>query len=292
MRLMVRGSLLARCLLLASAASPAFAGDIDNSWLRGSSSFPADPPTYRRWGGLYGGGQVGADIHSSQYTDNGNAMVSSLVAQDPILVFEGAPTLSDLARRNITGLSYGGFFGYNYQIDDTVLGVELNFNGTGMDAGMGSAAARTATSACPSPPIPGGNTCQITVNASNAATGTLADYGTVRVRGGWAYGSFLPYVVVGVAVGWVNSVQTVNVGYSGAITAGPNVGQNIGPQSYTDTAVNRARTAVGFSAGLGVDYALYQNVFLRGELEYLQFGTIGPINVNAISVRTGLGLKF
>ena len=305
MRLLVRGLLLALDLLLAGAllpagallfagaASPALAADIDNSWLRGSSSFPADPPTYRRWSGVYAGGQVGADVHSSQYADNGNAMVSSLLARDPILVFEGAPALSDLARRNITGLSYGGFFGYNYQIDDTVLGVELNFNGTGINAGMGSAAARTTTSVCPTPPLPGGgNTCQITVNASNAVTSTLNDYGTLRVRGGWAYGSFLPYVVVGVAVGWINSVQTVNVGYSGIITVGPNAGQNIGPQSYSDTVVNRARTAVGFSAGLGVDYAVYQNVFLRGEFEYLQFGAIGPINVNAMSVRTGLGMKF
>jgi outer membrane immunogenic protein len=64
------------------------------------------------------------------------------------------------------------------------------------------------------------------------------------------------------------------------------------PKNYSDTAVNREKTAVGFSAGLGVDYALSRNVFVRGEFEYLQFGTIGPINVNAIGVRTGLGMKF
>ena len=287
MRLLVGG------LLLASAAASAFAGDIDNSWLRGSSSFPADPPTYRRWSGIYGGGQVGMDIHSIQYSDNGNARIANLGTTDPILVAAGgAPTLSDLARRNITGLSYGGFAGYNYQIDDTVLGLELNFSSTTMHAGMAGAASRTSAFTCPTPPIPAGNTCQVTVNASNAVTTTLADYGTLRFRAGWAYGSFLPYVLVGVAVGWANSVQTVDAGYSGVITAGPNAGQSIGPQSYNDTVVNRAKTPVGFSAGLGVDYAFYPNVFIRSEFEYLKFGSIGPINVNAMSLRTSLGMKF
>jgi len=269
MRLLVHG------LLLASTASPALAADIDNSWLRGSSSFPADPPVYRHWNGAYGGGQVGLDFHSIKFNDNGNTMIANLVAADPILVAAGAPSLNDLARRNANGLSYGGFIGYNYQIDDTVLGLELNLNGSGVN--VRTSGAKTATGACPasppSPAIPGGNTCQITVNASNAVTGTIADYGTFRVRGGWAYESFLPYVVVGIAVGRINSVQTVNVNYSEDITAGPNVGQNFARASYTDTSVNRGKAAVGFSGGFGVDYLLYQNVFLRGELEYLQFGT-------------------
>ena len=278
MRLLVHG------LLLASAASPALAADIDNSWLRGSSSFPADPPAYRRWNGVYGGGQVGVDFHSMQFNDNGNAMIANLAATDPILVAAGgAPILSDLARRSASGLSYGGFIGYNYQIDDTVFGLELNLNGSGLTVGTGTGRGKSAS------PVVGGNTYQLLVLASNAVTGALAEYGTARVRGGWAYGSFLPYVVVGVAVGRVDYVQTVNVSYSGIVTAGP--GPNVN-QSYTATAVNHGKAAVGFSAGLGFDYALYQNVFLRGELEYLQFGLVGPTNLNATSLRTGVGVKF
>ena len=281
MRLLVRG------LLLAWAASPAFAGDIDNSWLRGSTSFPADPPTYRRWSGAYGGGQIGLDSHSLQFNDNGNARITTLVDADPILAVARAPILGDLERSDARGLSYGGFIGYNYQIDDTVLGLELNLNGSNINARTGSA--KTATGAlCPNAAAP----CTITVNASNAATDSLNEYGTLRVRGGWAYGSFLPYVVVGVAVGWVDSVQTVNVNFSES--------NNPAAASYSDTANNHGKIAVGFSFGLGVDYAVYQNVFLRGEFEYLQFGDIGHansnatslLNLNAMSLRTGLGLKF
>jgi outer membrane immunogenic protein len=286
MRRLVRG------LLLAGVTSPVFAADIDNSWLRGSSGFPADPPSYRRWNGAYGGGQVGADFHSFQFTDNGNAAVASMVATDPILVATGAPILSDLRRRTASGLSYGGFAGYNYQIDDVVLGLEFNLNGSGLNVAARSAGTKTSTVVCPNPPIAGGNTCQITVNAANDWTGALTDYGTLRARGGWAYGSFLPYVVVGLAVGRVNAVQTVNVNYSGIITIGPNAGQNVGPQSYTTTNVSHGKAAVGFSAGLGIDYALYQNVFLRGEFEYLQFGAVGSANLNVTSLRTGVGVRF
>lgn len=277
--------IFAHGLLLASAASSALAADIDNSWLRGSSSFPADPPAYRRWNGIYGGGQVGLDFHSIQFSDNGNATVATLVGLNPILTAAGASTLGDLARSNASGLSYGGFVGYNYQIDDTVLGLELNLNGSGVNVGASGSAWKSAS------PVVAGNTYQLNVLTSNAVTGTLADYGTARVRGGWAYGSFLPYVVAGLAVGRIDYVQTTNVSYSGTITAGPGVGQNVN-QSFTAAAVNHGKAAVGFSAGLGFDYAVYQNVFLRGEVEYLQFGTIGSVNLNATSMRSGVGVKF
>ena len=48
----------------------------------------------------------------------------------------------------------------------------------------------------------------------------------------------------------------------------------------------------GFSAGLGIDYALASNIFLRGEVEYLQLGSPNDIKLNTTSIRTGMGLKF
>ena len=85
MRLLFRGLLLAHCLLLAGLASPAIAGDLDNSWLRGSSSFPADPPSYRRWNGFYGGGQVGADFRGVDFRSAPGSAITNIMAQDAIL---------------------------------------------------------------------------------------------------------------------------------------------------------------------------------------------------------------
>ena len=38
------------------------------------------------------------------------------------------------------------------------------------------------------------------VTTSNTVTTKLLDFGTARIRGGWAYGDFLPYVTVGLSV--------------------------------------------------------------------------------------------
>src|SRR5258708_96003 len=43
----------------------------------------------------------------------------------------------------------------------------------------------------------------------------------------------------------------------------------------------------GYVAGLGLDYALTQNLFLRGEFQYIQFGAPDNIRLSASSVRSG-----
>jgi opacity protein-like surface antigen len=48
----------------------------------------------------------------------------------------------------------------------------------------------------------------------------------------------------------------------------------------------------GFSLGGGLDWALTQNVFLRGELEYVQFAPISNISVYIVNARAGAGFKF
>jgi outer membrane immunogenic protein len=48
----------------------------------------------------------------------------------------------------------------------------------------------------------------------------------------------------------------------------------------------------GFSVGGGLDWALTQNVFLRGEFEFIQFAPIAGINVPIVNARAGAGFKF
>jgi opacity protein-like surface antigen len=48
----------------------------------------------------------------------------------------------------------------------------------------------------------------------------------------------------------------------------------------------------GFSAGGGLDWALTQNIFVRGEFEFVQFAPITNISVAIISGRVGAGYKF
>ena len=48
----------------------------------------------------------------------------------------------------------------------------------------------------------------------------------------------------------------------------------------------------GISVGGGLDWALTQNFFLRGEFEFIQFAPIANINVPVVGARVGAGFKF
>jgi len=344
MRLLVCG------LLLAGVASPAFAGDIDNSWLRGSSSFPTDPPPFQRWNGLYGGGQVGADFHGTSFNNDGNSTISSIKATDSLFAAVPMASLPGLTSLTTTGPSFGGFAGYNYQIDDIVLGFEFNFNQASAVASASqsqfanqtqllngkvtvpgpNSASFTVSPNFPIPPyttIATNLTSTITyaptsVSESNTVSAKLLDYGTVRLRGGWAFDNFLPYVAVGLSVSRIDTTQTILAHYTATSTTTttttatintvtPPVAPATTPTTTTTTGTSITNTPnapvstsyvagqttngkynFGFSAALGLDYALTRNIFLRGEVEYLQLGTPNNVAMNTASARVGAGLKF
>jgi opacity protein-like surface antigen len=48
----------------------------------------------------------------------------------------------------------------------------------------------------------------------------------------------------------------------------------------------------GFSVGGGFDMAVTQNIFLRGEYEFVQFAEIANITAKISSARVGAGFKF
>jgi outer membrane immunogenic protein len=317
-------------LLLAAAASPALAGDFDNSWLRGSSQPIADPPNYEHWSGFYGGGQVGADFHGVSFGDDGNSTLATIRGNDSIISAVSMPSLFPLLKLTTTGPSFGGFAGYNYQIDDVVVGLELNYNQASASATSTQSAFASPGSLANGAAIVAGptimtvvgpnlltttNSTQYTptsVTASNSSTAKLLDYGTVRLRGGWAFGNFLPYIAVGMSVSQVDVTQTVSTHYIGTATTTsttssvPNpqttpatnptttVNTVSGPVNYTDTITrtSNGKYGFGFSGAVGVDYALTQHIFLRGEVEYVQLGTPGIATMNTASARVGAGLKF
>jgi opacity protein-like surface antigen len=151
------------------------------------------------------------------------------------------------------------------------------------------------------------------VTTSNTASATLRDYGTARIRGGWAYENFLPYIAVGVSVARIDSTQTVSAHYVGTSTTTQTTSTVPNPQTnpasapavtvltlppgpvdrpYAATQTSNGKYTFGFAAAVGLDYALTRNFFLRGEVEYLQFSTPSHITLNTASARAGGGLKF
>jgi outer membrane immunogenic protein len=287
------------CGLSIAIASPALAADYDDSWLRGSQVVgpPAPPPSrlYRNWSGVYGGVQVGEDFRGVDFRNVPASPISSAIQQDAILSALSAslPGMPSLPQLNTNGPSYGGFIDYNWQIDDMVGGVEFNANRAALHATASSSVTRSyiVTS--------GGSTyAPTTVTVASSGTIDMSTYGTVRGRVGWAIGSFLPYLVAGVSFAQIDTSRFVDINYFGVDVTSPACTppvtpacQNVGG-NYPFTNVNHGKYFAGFDVALGTDYLMTQNVFVRGEVEYLQLGNLDGMKLDTVSARIALGVRY
>jgi opacity protein-like surface antigen len=258
------------------------AQDFDMPTLRGSSPFIPAKPQYTRWQGIYAGGQVG---HVSAHMDFRSSF-------DSANIFDlYSPLGSELGSvRNWAGFdkgdkrstSYGGFIGYNSMWDNVVVGIEGNYHHTSLS---GSSSDRCVTGVPLCPGTVDINT--IAYNADITATASLrvTDYGTIRTRGGWAAGNFLPYATVGIAVARAEYTKAATATFTPVNPADP------AAASYTET-VAGTRFTWGFAVGAGIDWLVMPNVFVRGEYEYIGLNPVGDIRVNIGTARVGAGLRF
>ncbi|HVV42174.1 MAG TPA: outer membrane beta-barrel protein [Nitrobacter sp.] len=271
----MRGLLLAAVIL--GAAQSAQAADMpDFPPLRGS--LPDGLSTTRTvWQGFYVGGQAGMGESDMNFAGATNDVTAKLLANT---VIENEMNVSDwpvMGKKSQRGTGYGGFVGYNSQWDDVVLGVEANYlhgNFGGSDSGSMSRFYSASD----------GYTHYVSYNANAAMA--IQDMGTLRVRGGYVWGSFLPYIFGGVALGQANITRTASISDN---QVNNTTGQTI-PFTASMTDAQNAHLIYGYSAGLGVDVNLMAGLFLRAEWEYVRFTSSIDTDIN--TVRVGLGYKF
>jgi len=180
-----------------------------------------------------------------------------------------------------TGLTYGGFIGYNTQWQDVILGIEGNYNHSSF-----SVSAPNAPIARLTPADSAGNTYIISISA----VGTMSnfDYGTLRFRAGWIFDDyFLPYAFAGFALGHSDINVTATVSGQENLSGG-----GVVPIDFSATAGKTGAFMYGGTIGGGMDVALTRNVFLRGEYEYTWFAPVANITVTMSSFRGGAGFKF
>ena len=127
------------------------------------------------------------------------------------------------------------------------------------------------------------------VQITAAASLDLVDYATFRARAGYAFDQFLPYVVLGGAVGRFNYTSTATV-VDDWTPVGGGATTHFAPPTQSDNKDN-AITA-GFVAGLGVDIAILPNVFFRAEYEYVAFAPLNGIRAQLNTGRAGIGFRF
>ncbi|MGH6848604.1 MAG: outer membrane protein [Methylocella sp.] len=251
-----------RCTLLASAGAMALTG----AALAADLPSRAPPPVFLppaqvySWTGLYVG--INAGYHwggsTSQFTTtdtDGDAVGGGLgAAQDFGLI----PTTGAAGASGFIG---GGGFGYNYQINSFVLGLEADFDGA---TGSGNSSALLTTSAL-------GFFIPPTLTQSQQRLDWL---GTLRGRIGWTpIDRLLIYGTGGLAFGQSTaSFSVVNtLGFFPPLSA-----------------FASSSTSVGWTAGGGLEYALpdnWSNWSVKVEYLYYDLGhTTGTVSYQNIDI--------
>lgn len=265
--------------LIFGLLSPACAQDFPI--LRGSQT--VGPATFTRWSGFYFGGQLGLTNGNANFSTSTSGTVS-YVLRETALEDEFTPSQWPiLGTANNTGPSYGGFFGYNTQWQDVVLGVEANLNYANLSLNAPSTPIgplKTATDAL-------GDTHTVTMSAA----GSLANFNfaTLRARGGYVIGNFMPYGFAGIAFGLGSTRITANVSDNQCSTATPPVCNLF---NFAGSSGMNNEVLYGFTAGGGVDVALTANFFLRAEVEWDEFNPPPGVLTSIVTGRFGAGFKF
>jgi outer membrane immunogenic protein len=244
------------------------------------------------WQGGYIGAQGGYGSSDENFNGSTSNMIAALLANTTI---ESGLQVSKwnlgLGKESARTSGFGGFAGYNSQWDDVVIGIESSYLHGGF--GGSSTASKSLVS---SAPLSDGFYHAVT--ATSQAAISISDMATFRARAGYAFGSFLPYMFGGVALGDADITRTVNVQdkyaptFAGVVASCPTPPNSPPPYCVplSSTQAQHGHLIYGYSAGLGVDVNLIGGLFLRAEWEYIRFTASVDTNIN--TVRAGLGYKF
>lgn len=276
-------------LTVLTFGSPAVAADLDANVdvLRGTQQ-PVGPATFTRWSGFYFGGQIGFGNANADFSNATQPLVHYSLRELALENDDAVSTWPVLGKAGSDALGYGGFVGYNTQWQDVVVGFEGNYTHTALNTTAGSSSLGRVVTA---------GSSSYSVYLSGTGQLELTDYASFRTRAGWALGNFLPYGFAGLAIGRGSYSVTSQVsGQQNSATPAYFPCDATAPTcvdyNYGNSAGQNGVLLYGFSVGGGLDWAVTQNIFLRGEFEYVQFAPISSIVVSIISARAGAGFKF
>jgi outer membrane immunogenic protein len=272
----LRAGLIAGALLLAWPQGHAHAADWLDDTLRGTFN----PGPAVRWDGVHLGGSIGVMNMRSDLSRGLGPLTSRMLTNSTVLVEAHPDEWNVLQNQTTNGRSYGGFVGYNFQWDSLVLGIDGGYNKTSMPA--------TSSSGSLNRVVATSDSTAHNITITGTASTKLIDYATLRLRTGYAFGQFMPYAILGGAVGRFDYSSTASLTDSQTQGGGA-------PSVYTAGPISESKNNAiigGFVAGLGMDIALTPNVFLRGEYEFVGFAKVNGVNNSLSTGRVGLGVRF
>ena len=277
-------SLALSALLFSASAGTARAADwLGDAPLRG-------PIAVSDWSGAFIGAQAGWVNTDTDFGDSTSSMIAYIL-RNTIIEDEFHPSSwTTLGHQSHDGTSFGMFGGYNVQWDRAVIGFDVAYNYV--------SATEASASDSMSRQFATSDGFQNFLTVASQSSMKLKDYATLRLRGGYAMGPFLPYGTLGLAVGRFDYAVTASVyGYgtppSGS-AAQPYCLAGSYPSCVVTTQTDQKNDAIdaGLELGAGVDVALTPNIFLRGEYEFIAFAPVHGIRMTTNTVRAGVAVKF
>jgi outer membrane immunogenic protein len=244
---MIRKFLMASAGAIALTGSAALAADLPSR---------APPPVYLppvpifTWTGIYLGGQIGY----AWSNDNATILASGTD------LFGNPFVVSNSYNQGANGVIGGVHVGYNYQINQWVLGLEGSVDGTSLSKTVIVPVADGF-----------GNTGSIT------ATARAGVQGSIRGRIGIAWDRVLLYGTGGVAF----SGNTLRLNDTTGFFTG-----------IPGATANFSNTRVGWTVGGGIEYAVTHNWSVRAEYRYSDFGHISDTPFAGVAVLPAAGLAF
>jgi outer membrane immunogenic protein len=253
------GGYLVKKIFLASAGVAALAASASAADLAPYTKAPAIAQQVGKWTGFYIGGNVGYGWGSYGASNATGTIVTTNGGS--------APYGFNAVSGNGNGVTAGIQAGYNWQIEQTVLGIEADWQYL-------DSKASASNSAIAVPAFIGGN-------FSGSASVSTDWYATFRGRVGYAFGPALLYATGGIAL----AETKLGANATGSIAASifpPALGP-LGSMNASDRAV-----LVGYAVGGGLEYALGAGWSVKGEYLHLGFGTNGYNLTGSLQSPAGL----
>jgi opacity protein-like surface antigen len=256
--------------------------------------------TSHNWDGFYVGATGGYTTDATDFSQSvvglTNFIFRNSVLQQP------TASWSLLNKTNTQGANFGGFIGRNWQWYDAILSLEGTYSYFNNLYTQTSGSNALDIINPPGDVHPDNVTNHWNVKLTGTAAAQVKDMISLRGRVGWDGGGFMPYMFAGAAVGRMDVSRTVTSdvtltqvmtttvgGVTTIVTNGPNP---VPAQSQTQGQHRTNAFAVGWVAGLGLEYCLWQGLFARVEYEYVRFSPVMNTQVTLNNARLGLGYKF
>jgi high affinity Mn2+ porin len=259
-------------MALTVLAGHAYGGDLAGV-LPAKAPPPLSPPSSYDWTGFYVGGHLGYAAGSSNYTATQPGVAAPAVT-GTLDLFNAYDIFRD------TGSAFGGFqAGYNYMFRSRLLlGVEADVSFPSFSEATPHTISGSSTFSSPS-----------IGTASYAEQAEL--FGSLRGRVGYAPGNWLFYATGGLAFSYDQFTRTQLAGVPVGGTAGPATVESL-------FMVPR----LGWTAGSGVEVALWPHWTARAEYLFTDFGSRGVLfplaaqkfdsSLTLNEIQLGLNYKF